>query len=49
VQLASISGGTDIVSSFELDNPVTPVWRGEFQGPGLGLAVDVWDDEGRPV
>ncbi|MBX9456682.1 MAG: acetoacetate--CoA ligase [Rhizobium sp.] len=49
VQLASISGGTDIVSCFVLGNPVKPVWKGEIQGPGLGLAMDVWDDEGRPV
>ncbi|APG83517.1 acetoacetyl-coenzyme A synthetase AcsA [Sinorhizobium americanum CCGM7] len=49
VQLASISGGTDIVSCFVLGNPLKPVWRGEIQGPGLGLAVDVWNDEGKPV
>ena len=49
ILLASISGGTDIVSCFVLGNPLKPVWRGEIQGPGLGLAVDVWDDEGRPV
>ncbi len=49
VQLASISGGTDIVSCFVLGNPLKPVWRGEIQGAGLGLAVDVWDDEGKPV
>ncbi|MDH6266501.1 acetoacetyl-CoA synthetase [Rhizobium sp. SG_E_25_P2] len=49
VQLASISGGTDIVSCFVLGNPIKPVWRGEIQGPGLGLAVDVWDDNGKPV
>ncbi|MFC3072442.1 acetoacetate--CoA ligase [Shinella pollutisoli] len=49
VQLASISGGTDIVSCFVLGIPLKPVWRGEIQGPGLGLAVDVWDEEGRPV
>ncbi len=49
VQLASISGGTDIVSCFVLGNPLKPVWRGEIQGPGLGLAIDVWDDEGKPV
>lgn len=49
VQLASISGGTDIVSCFVLGNPVKPVWKGEIQGPGLGLAIDVWDEEGRPV
>lgn len=49
VQLASISGGTDIVSCFVLGNPELPVWRGEIQGPGLGLAVDVWDEAGRSV
>jgi acetoacetyl-CoA synthetase len=49
VHLASISGGTDIVSSFVLGNPLKPVWRGEIQGPGLGLAVDVWNDDGQPV
>ncbi|MFJ6327379.1 MULTISPECIES: acetoacetate--CoA ligase [unclassified Rhizobium] len=49
IQLASISGGTDIVSCFVLGNPLQPVWRGEIQGPGLGLAVDVWNDEGKPV
>ena len=49
VHLASISGGTDIVSCFVLGNPIKPVWRGEIQGPGLGLAVDVWDDSGSPL
>ena len=49
VQLASISGGTDIVSCFVLGVPLKPVWRGEIQGPGLGLAMDVWDEDGRPV
>src|SRR5690606_37825028 len=49
VQLASISGGTDICSCFVLGNPVKPVWKGEIQGPGLGLAVDVWNDDGKSV
>ncbi|MDF1606597.1 acetoacetate--CoA ligase [Hoeflea sp. YIM 152468] len=49
VHLASISGGTDIVSCFVLGIPALPVYRGEIQGPGLGLAVDVWDDTGEPV
>nr|WP_316652446.1 acetoacetate--CoA ligase [uncultured Gellertiella sp.] len=49
VQLASISGGTDIVSCFVLGNPLKPVWRGEIQGPGLGLAMDVWNDDGKHV
>ena len=47
--LGSISGGTDIVSCFVLSNPLLAVHRGEIQGPGLGLAVDVWNDEGSPV
>jgi len=49
VHLASISGGTDIVSCFVLGVPVMPVWIGEIQAAGLGMAVDVWNDEGRPV
>ena len=49
VHLASISGGTDIVSCFVLGNPTQPVWRGEIQGPGLGMAVEVFDQSGRPV
>ena len=49
LQLASISGGTDIVSCFVLGNPTLPVWRGEIQCRGLGLAVDVFDEDGRSV
>ena len=49
VQLASISGGTDIVSCFVLGNPLKPVWKGEIQGPGLGLAIDVWDENGQSI
>ncbi len=49
LQLSSISGGTDIISCFVLGSPVLPVWRGEIQCRGLGMAVEVWDDEGRPV
>ncbi|MGE3624743.1 MAG: acetoacetate--CoA ligase [Hyphomicrobiales bacterium] len=49
VHLASISGGTDIVSCFVLGHPLRPVYRGEIQGPGLGMAMDVFDDEGRPM
>jgi acetoacetyl-CoA synthetase len=48
-QLASISGGTDIVSCFVLGVPTLPVWRGEIQARGLGMAVDVFDAGGRPV
>ena len=49
IQLASISGGTDIVSCFVGGNPISPVYRGEIQCAGLGMAVDVFDDSGRPV
>ena len=49
LQLSSISGGTDIISCFVLGSPVLPVWRGEIQCRGLGMAVDVWDDDGKPV
>ncbi|HEV7253743.1 MAG TPA: acetoacetate--CoA ligase [Mesorhizobium sp.] len=49
LHLASISGGTDIVSCFVLGVPLLPVFAGEIQGPGLGMAVDVWDQEGRTV
>jgi acetoacetyl-CoA synthetase len=49
VCLSSISGGTDIVSCFVLGNPMLPVWRGEIQCKGLGLAVEVFDDEGRSL
>jgi acetoacetyl-CoA synthetase len=49
VHLASISGGTDIVSCFALGNPIAPVYRGEIQCRGLGMAVDVFDDAGQPV
>jgi acetoacetyl-CoA synthetase len=49
VQLASISGGTDIVSCFALGNPLLPVYRGELQCRGLGMQVEVWDDDGRAL
>ena len=49
LHLASISGGTDIISCFVLGNPTAPVWRGEIQGPGLGMKVEVFDDSGKPV
>ncbi|MGH7510675.1 MAG: acetoacetate--CoA ligase [Gemmatimonadales bacterium] len=49
VHLASISGGTDIVSCFALGNPIGPVWRGELQTRGLGMSVEVFDGEGHPV
>jgi acetoacetyl-CoA synthetase len=49
LQLASISGGTDIVSCFALGCPTRSVHRGEIQCRGLGMAVDIFDDDGRPV
>jgi acetoacetyl-CoA synthetase len=49
VHLASISGGTDIVSCFVLGDPTSPVWKGEIQAPGLGMAMDVWSDDGKPI
>lgn len=49
LQLASISGGTDLLSCFALGNPIAPVWRGELQCRGLGMAVEVFDARGKPV
>jgi len=49
VHLVSMSGGTDLISCFALGNPVGPVWRGELQCRGLGMRVDVFDDEGRSI
>lgn len=49
VRLSSISGGTDLISCFALGSPVLPVWRGELQTRGLGMAVDVWRDDGTPA
>jgi acetoacetyl-CoA synthetase len=47
--LSSISGGTDIASCFALGAPTLPVWRGELQCRGLGMDVDIFDDDGAPV
>ena len=49
VQLASISGGTDIISCFVLGNPEGAVRRGEIQARGLGMAVDIFDDRGNSL
>jgi acetoacetyl-CoA synthetase len=49
VPLTSISGGTDIMGCFVLGDPTSPVWKGEIQAPGLGMAVDVWSEDGKPV
>jgi len=47
--LSSMSGGTDIVSCFVSGNPTLPVVRGRMQSKSLGMAVEVWDDNGQPV
>ena len=49
VCLSSISGGTDIISCFALGSVVLPVWRGELQCRGLGMRVEVFDEDGHPV
>ena len=49
VCLSSISGGTDIVSCFALGNPNLPVYEGELQCFGLGMAVAIWNDAGQSV
>jgi acetoacetyl-CoA synthetase len=49
VHLASIAGGTDIVGCFVGGDPAAPVWRGEIQRRLLGMAVEVFDDQARPV
>ncbi|MCK4340334.1 MAG: AMP-binding protein, partial [Phycisphaerae bacterium] len=49
LQLASICGGTDIVSCFILGNPLLPVYAGEVQCRGLAMDVHAWDDDCRPV
>ncbi|WNK19063.1 acetoacetate--CoA ligase [Halomonas piscis] len=47
--LASISGGTEILGCFVMGNPAEPVYRGEIQGPGLGMAMAVVDERDIPV
>lgn len=49
VQLSSISGGTDIISCFALGNPILPVYKGELQCIGLGMDVEVFNEEGLSV
>ncbi|XP_077378882.1 acetoacetyl-CoA synthetase [Festucalex cinctus] len=49
VLLGSISGGTDIVSCFMGQNPTVPVYRGEIQTRNLGMAVEAWNCQGKPV
>jgi len=49
LQLASISGGTDLNGCFALGNPMGPVYSGELQCRGLGMKVEAFDENGRPV
>jgi acetoacetyl-CoA synthetase len=49
IHLVSMSGGTDLAACFVLGDPTSPVWRGEIQAPGLGMAVDIWSEAGKPV
>ncbi|KAM9743134.1 acetoacetyl-CoA synthetase [Menidia menidia] len=49
VLLGSISGGTDIVSCFMGQNPTVPVYRGEIQTRNLGMAIEAWSPDGKPV
>lgn len=49
VCVSSISGGTDIVSCFALGAPVLPVYSGEIQTPGLGMAIEFYDDAANPL
>jgi acetoacetyl-CoA synthetase len=49
LQLASILGGTDINSCFALGNPMDAVYAGELQCRGLGMKVEVFDKNGKPV
>lgn len=49
VQLASTTGGTDVVSGFAGSAPNLPVWPGEISAPCLGVALQSWDPDGNPV
>ena len=49
IQLSSISGGTDIISCFAAGNPILPVRRGELQCLALGMAVEIFDDDGNSI
>ncbi len=45
----SISGGTDINGCFAIGSPIQPVYAGELQGPGLGMKVKAYDENGKPI
>ncbi|EFQ85205.1 hypothetical protein PTT_19912 [Pyrenophora teres f. teres 0-1] len=49
INLGSITGGTDIISLFGAPNPLIPVYEGEIQGPGLGMAIAAYDYTGADI
>jgi acetoacetyl-CoA synthetase len=49
VRVNSASGGTDVVSSFAGGSRMVPVWPRELSAPSLGVALDAWDGQGRPL
>ena len=49
IQIASISGGTDLLSCFVLSNPLSPVVKGEIQCKALGMDVDIFNENGESV
>ena len=49
IQIVSMTGGTDLISCFILGNPNLPVYAGELQCKGLGMAVEIWREDGRPA
>lgn len=49
VQVASLSGGTDVVSGFVGTSPLNPVWPGEISAPNLGVRLEAWDEGGEPL
>ena len=49
LQLSSVAGGTDLIACFAVGNPMLPVYRGELQCRGLGMKVEIFDEQGRSV
>jgi acetoacetyl-CoA synthetase len=49
INLGSITGGTDIISLFGAPSPISPVYVGEIQKPGLGMAIEAWDYAGKDI
>jgi acetoacetyl-CoA synthetase len=49
VQIGSTSGGTDFVGAFVGPAATVPVWPGEISAIFLGVALEAWDPDGRPL